>query len=140
MKTSILMSIVILLASTSIFAQSIQQKDVPSAVIVKLHEMHPNVKSVQWEKHNNDYKAFFTENDSKYTIRFDERATRHETVIRIKEESLPVNAHSYLSRLYPSTKFEEIEKHIDRHGVSKYKVKTKDKVHHFDENGRHIEL
>lgn len=138
MKIFFLISIATLFMSTSIFAQKMEQKDVPVTIITEFKEMYPEIHTVKWEKEKKDFKATFIKDDIEHIIHFNEKGTRHKTKIRIKEEMLPFNTHNYISTHFPTFKYKEIEKITDKHGIITYKVIINEEEYFFNENGRHI--
>lgn len=141
MKTmkNILVLIIALGLSNSIFAQKISEKEVPAAVksIFKTH--FPGVSKVKWEKEKEHFEAEFEQNKTETSALFDGNGNWLETEVEITVNQLPAAASDYIKTNYKGQKIKEAARITDASGAVTYEVEIKGKELIFDKNGTFIE-
>ncbi len=99
------------LITTVAFAQKIQEKDIPAAVVSAFKTKFPTTTKTNWEKENtNEYEAEFKLNGEEISANFDNTGKWLETETEIKTAALPANILATLNKDFGGYKIEEAAK------------------------------
>jgi len=99
------------LITTGAFAQKIQEKDVPAAVVTAFKTKFPTTTKTNWEKENtNEFEAEFKLNGEEVSANFDNTGKWLETETEIKTAALPAAVQATLNKDFAGYKIEEAAK------------------------------
>jgi hypothetical protein len=121
---------------TSIHAQNLNEKDVPSQVKSDFIKKYPDAKKITWEKEKGNFEANWggrSGEDS--SVLFTPAAEFLEIVVSIPVGQLPPAIPAYVAKNYKGTKIKEAGKVTDASGKHMYEAEIKGKDLIFDDNG-----
>ena len=96
---------------TACHAQSVEQSDIPSAVLKAFQEKYPQAQDVEWEKESDtELEAEFDLNGEEMSANFSQDGTWMETETEIKRKDLPKAVQSTLKSQFAGYEIEESEK------------------------------
>lgn len=99
------------LITTVAFAQKIQEKDVPAAVVSAFKTKFPTTAKTNWEKENtSEFEAEFKLNGEEVSANFDNTGKWLENETEIKVSALPAAVQNTLSKDFAGFKIEEAAK------------------------------
>lgn len=136
-----LFGILILLASTPLFAQEISESQVPQNAIDRLHHVFPQSVdlTVKWARENKDYKATLTIMDTPAIVIIDSTGRQKRLERRINDVYLPDAAKAYMKKLDPAYQVINVMQVVDDKEVVTYKTTVKIITNiNFDEKGKVI--
>ena len=126
------------LSIISVNAQKLNEADVPVIIKNAFVKMYPGIKTAQWNKEINLYKASFTDGSYKGSVLFDEKGkwTERETAIPIA--ALPLKVKTYMQVNYKNVKLIGAAKITMASGELQYEVELKGKDIFFTKDGEFI--
>lgn len=133
-KMKNILIVLLLVISTSVFAQKIKSGDVPKQVKEKFETLYPGT-TAKWEKEKGNYEAAFKKDAKSMTVVINPSGNLIETETAIKVSELPKNVSDYVVKNFPHSPITEAATIIDTKGVLKYEVEIKGKDHLFDKDG-----
>ena len=119
-------------------AQSIKQRDVPSAVMTSFSSLYPNASKVKWEKEDGMYEGSFLTDKKETSLLFSRDGILVQTENEITLADLPSGVLEYVSKEHPGATIEEASKVTDIKGVVNYEVEIADVDFHFSSTGQFI--
>lgn len=122
------------------YAQKVQEKDVPSAVVSAFQKLYPGVKAGEWEKEGVNYEVEFNVKEIGHTLLIDPAGTILETEMEISISLLPESAREYVSKNYAGQSIIEAAKITDAKGQVTYEAEVKGKDLLFDSKGDFIKV
>jgi uncharacterized membrane protein YkoI len=139
MKNQVMLLIVMMISLTlsTVYAQEVEQKDVPEAVKTSFQKECTTAKEVEWEKEGSNYEVEFEMNKTEYSVLFDDAGSKLETEMEITTKELPKAVSEYVKTTYKKT-VKEAAKSTDANGVITYEVEIKGMDLIFDKDGKFI--
>ena len=119
-------------------AQSIKERDVPAAVLTSFSKMQPNASKVKWENEDGMYEGSFMTNKLETSLLFSRDGILVQTENEITIAELPAGVLDYVSKQYPSTKIEEVNRVTGIKGAISYEVEVADVDLLFSNTGQFI--
>ena len=135
----VLLSVVFLTSSLSLFAQQLKPEMVPQRVIDRLNHVFPQSVDlpVSWVKEKGNYKATLTIMDAPAIMVIDSLGNQKRVERRINETYLPENAKSYLKKLDPAYQVVTVTKIVDEKERTTFQTAVKIKSNFtFDKDGK----
>ncbi|PAW92338.1 hypothetical protein CKK33_02050 [Mucilaginibacter sp. MD40] len=127
------------LFSNLMFAQKVQQSQVPSAVTAELHAKYPQAAKVTWEKEKGNFEANWGgKSGEDISVMFTPAGKFVEQVQAITASQLPAAATVYIKTHYRKAKVDEAGKIIDAAGKIFFEAEIKGKELVFDEKGNFV--
>lgn len=123
---------------TSINAQKVQQKEVPTLVQKSFQKQFPTVKDVKWEKEKGNYEAVFKSNGTETSVVISPSGNILETETEMNINSLSAPIKGYLAKNYPKQKVKEAAKITDAKGIVTYEAEINGKDFIFDNKGKFV--
>ncbi len=115
--------IIFLLSGLFVSAQSIEDKDVPSAIKTKFISQYSDITNVSWGKINiSNYEAEFENNGVETSVLFDIKGIIVETVNELKITELPKSVIDYINKNYSWKRIKHIVKITETTGKIYYRV------------------
>lgn len=125
-------------SSSCLFAQKIEEKEIPELVKTTFHSRFPEAKGISWDKEGDKYEASFDLKKTDNSVLFDSNGNVLETETEIEIKQLPQNVLSYIKTTYLNQKVLEAAKISDANGKVTYEAEIKGKDLLFDVNGTFI--
>ena len=119
-------------------AQSIKQRDVPSAVMTSFSSLYPNASKVKWENEDGMYEGSFLTDKKETSLLFSRDGILVQTENEITLADLPSGVLEYVSKEHPGATIEEASKVTDIKGVVNYEVEIADVDFLFSSTGQFI--
>jgi hypothetical protein len=126
---------VILIFAVRLDAQSIKERDVPSAVAATVKATYPDVSKVKWEMEDGMYEASFSINKMETSLVLSKDGTLVMTEEEIAVAALPALVTAYIGKHNPSAVIKEATKMTDTFGVVTYEVGVGETDYLFDSKG-----
>jgi hypothetical protein len=121
-----------------IFAQKVQEKDLPVSLKTAFQKNFPQAKVEKWEKEGDNFEAEFELNESEQSVLFDAQGNILETEVEIELSQLPNSISDYIITNYKGQSIKEAAKMTDAKGTVTYEAEIKGKDLLFDSNGKFI--
>ena len=125
----------VMLFATIIFAQKMQEKNVPANIKSAFQKKYPSAASVKWDKEEEKYEASFDLNKTGHSVLMDAQANISETEVEIELSQLPTGILDYVKNNYTGRKVKEAAKITDAKGIVTYEAEIKGMDLIFDSNG-----
>ncbi len=119
-------------------AQSIKERDVPSAVLTSFSALYPNASKVKWENEDGMYEGSFLTAKKETSVLFSRDGILVQTENEITLAELPAGVVEYVSKQHPGATIEEASKMTDIYGVVNYEVEVADVDLLFTNTGQFI--
>ncbi len=134
LKTTIVLS-GFFLFNGGLFAQDLEEEQVPQMVKAKLNKMFPGAEEVDWTKEGNNYEADFEKNDRDIQVLMDEKGTVIETEYEINLSELPKALNEYVSQKFQGAVIKSASKVIDGKGGITFLAEVGEEELIFDSKG-----
>ncbi|WEK18636.1 MAG: hypothetical protein P0Y49_17755 [Candidatus Pedobacter colombiensis] len=119
-------------------AQKLAASNVPGAVKMAFAKAHPEVKTVTWEKEENDFEAGFKLKDQEVSEIYSASGKMRESEVEIKTTELPAPITSYIAGHYKKAKIKGAAKITKADGTVVYEAVINGKDHLFDAKGNPV--
>jgi Putative beta-lactamase-inhibitor-like, PepSY-like len=119
-------------------AQSIKERDVPTAVASKVSALYPDAAKIKWEMEDGMYEATFLTGGMETSVMLSSQGMLVYTENEIEIASLPKEVNIYIMQNNPGNAIEEASKITDVYGVVRYEVELKNTEYVFDSTGKVI--
>lgn len=142
MKRNLLSAaLVALMATSTLMAQDLKSKDVPSVVKSALIKKYPSATKVSWEKEKTNFEANWGgKSGEDNSVLFSPSGSFMEIVVAIPVTALPKPVVPYVAKNYKGSKINEAGKVTDAAGKLTYETELKGKVLIFDEKGNFLKI
>lgn len=131
----IVLSILAIIFTTTVFSQINKKKDIPDVVIVNFQKQYPEVKEIKWEKEGENFEAEFNTNGLEESVLYDVEGNLIETEVQIKTGELPKGATDYITEHYKGKKIKEASRVTKADGNLSYEAEINGIELVFDSNG-----
>ena len=126
---------VVMFFASILFAQKMQEKDIPANIKSAFQKKYPSATSVKWDKEEEKYEASFNLNKTGHSVLMDAQANIIETEVEIELSQLPPGILDYVKKHYTGRKVKEAEKITDANGIVTYEAEIKGMDLIFDSKG-----
>jgi Putative beta-lactamase-inhibitor-like, PepSY-like len=134
MKNSIFVVFVLIMASTTSFAQ----KNIPAVVKTAFEKQYPQAKSVKWEKENGAYEAGFKVGKVDNSVLLDSKGSILETEVEIETTQLPAGILAYVTKNYAAKSVKGAAKIDSKKEGILYEVEVAGKDVLFNDKGEFV--
>ncbi|HXS36605.1 MAG TPA: PepSY-like domain-containing protein [Flavipsychrobacter sp.] len=128
----------LIMSTSSLFAQKISSSKVPAAVKSSFGTNFPGIKDVKWEMEHKNYEANFHSDGKTMSALFDPKGTWLETETDIKVSELPSNVVSYVKKNYKNASIKEAASIKKANGETNLEAEVNGKDLIFDKDGNFI--
>lgn len=136
---NVIFSLVALLFSSSVLAQTIDEKEVPHIVKSTFLISYPDLTNVQWEKEKELYKVHYVVKNIAQTMVLDPNGNVLKSATSITIKQLPATALTYIKKNYRYKKIKSAARITDARGVVTFEVKVASKTLSFTKKGVYID-
>lgn len=117
-------------------AQSVKERDVPSAVTARVSTLYPDAAKVKWEMEDGMYEASFMTGDKETSVMISSQGMLVQTETEIEVAAFPKEAAIYIMQNNPGNAIQEATKRTDVYGVVSYEAELKNMEYVFDATGK----
>lgn len=135
MNRLILLSAILCL-TMQLEAQSVKERDVPSAVTSRVSTLYPDAAKIKWEMEDGMYEASFMTGEAETSVMVSSQGILVQTETEIEVSALPKEAAIYIMQNNPGNAIQEATKRTDVYGVVRYEVELKNMEYVFDSTGK----
>jgi len=137
MKKIKMIAALVVLITTSAYAQKLNASKVPAVVKTAFTKQYPGTVA-KWELEDGKYEASFKQNGSSMSVIYEANGTMTESEIGIKVSELPATAVAYVKEHYKGKTIQEGAKITKADGTINYEAELKGKDIVFDANGKFL--
>ncbi len=134
----IIVTTILCLGLSSVYAQKIKGADVPTTVKEGFKKSFPNSKAEEWEKEDGNFEAEFDVKKVETSALFDASGNLLQTEVEIPVKELPKAVIDYLSKNESGKKIKEAAKITDNKGFISYEAEVGEVDYIFDSTGNFI--
>lgn len=134
----IIVTTILCLGLSSVYAQKIKGADVPTTVKEGFKKSFPNSKAEEWEKEDGNFEAEFEVKKVETSALFDASGNLLQTEVEIPVKELPKAVIDYLSKNETGKKIKEAAKITDNKGFISYEAEVGEVDYIFDSTGNFI--
>ncbi len=134
----IIVTTILCLGLSSVYAQKIKGADVPTTVKEGFKKNFPNSKAKEWEKEDGNFEAEFDVKKVETSALFDASGNLLQTEVEIPVKELPKAVIDYLSKNEAGKKIKEASKITDNKGFISYEAEVGEVDYIFDSTGNFI--
>lgn len=121
-------------------AQTLKEREVPTAVVDKVNSLYPDASKLKWESVDGTYEASFVSDNKETTLVMSNDGIVVITEKEIEIAALPGSIMQYFSTQHPTAKVTEAEIITDNFGSIKYEIEADGVDYIFDSKGNFISL
>ena len=127
MKKIVIILLVSILTTGSLFAQEMAEKDVPAAVVSTFKNKFPEAAGSEWKKNKSGkYEVKFKNEGKKAEAKFMTDGQWDSSETRLEASALPGSVSDYLKKNYAAYKIDQVKWEEDKDASkNKYEVKLK---------------